>query len=90
MTSWVDVALQAEGLKAEKAAVKRDNIEAVTKWRKDNVERRKGGLADGDDDLDRIMGDGGGAGGASRKRKSLDRKVCSHAPILPRAKHAQA
>jgi hypothetical protein len=56
--------------------VKKDNIEAVTKWRKDNVERRKAGLGDDDDnELDQLMStEKDGKGGPSRKRKAADRK----------------
>jgi len=70
----------ASDLQRDKAAVKKTNIEEVTKWRKDNSERRKQGLADGDGELDNMLDveNQGRANDApeskSRKRKADDRK----------------
>jgi rRNA-processing protein EBP2 len=63
----------------DKAARKKENIEAVDKWRKDTKERRKGALGDDDDkELDRLMQAGDDEAkakdGQSRKRKADDRK----------------
>ena len=70
---------KAAKLQEDKAARKKENIEAVDKWRKDMKERRKGALGDDDDkELDRLMEAGDEANrakaGGSRKRKAMDRK----------------
>ena len=63
----------------QKAAEKRENIEAVDKWREQNKDRRKGGLGDDDDrDMDKMLAARDeardSAAGQSRKRKNSDRK----------------
>ena len=61
---------------AEKSAAKKESIEALNKWRKDNKDRRKGALDDDEDaELQALMGggdddeDGGRGGGKNKKRK---------------------
>ena len=70
---------RAADLEGAKSAAKKENIESLEKWRRDNKEKRKhsgGALEDGDAELDHLMEDADDKGipGKSRKRKNMDRK----------------
>ena len=77
---------KAATLAHERSAAKKESIDALNKWRKDNKDRRRGALDDDDDaEIDALMGIDGGnnkrkrdggrdSNGPSKKRQGLNKK----------------